>query len=691
MAFRTFALHFTVGERGSHRNKIKSRVKQKTVLVFYPKFSCDPSSPNYTEYCRFAMIKYVPWAGKDPNTLWGGQDATKDEIQQAWATHLESFSREGLPVPDFIRREVEEYYSTPENTEPPNLEPDIDTDELELADFATEEININLDEEELTDPDEVDIQWDRDHDWSEPEHDYDESLDLEAVSQQYQNMIDDFVLDVQAAVDEEIPLNELQLLGREMLIDLVEAADVDAGHRLGIFVGRGGTGKSTTINAAVHTLEEKYGVGCVVKFATTGMAATVISGSTVHSSKHGLGIPVGNRKFKKLSGERLKRLQEKFRNVRLIVIDEYSMLRAKELHYIDQYLRQIAGNDLLFGGFAIVLVGDPAQIPAVLGWTLWDKRGGAQEDKLGQAIYEAFFGKVIELLEVKRVEQEQSEGDDEDSNIPSAARYLEILDRIRDGECTEEDWVLVSKVCSRDTMGEAKWNERFGNDDEITYLFTNNRKVDNHNAKMLKRLNNPIALIEAEHTGNSKKMNSSSFMGLQSFLFDIIYEEGKSAPSLPKFVWVDFADQYKGPSYFPNDATRRGWVPVHPFTATEWSYSGASGNKYDEHTRTMLPLKLAWAWTIWKAQGQTMKGKVVAELSSREPEAGITYTAFSRVTRMLNFGIIGGLTFDRFTSKIRNHVKVAGRQLEESRLREIATRTVTYLRHRIASRNSNDG
>jgi len=257
MPFHTFALLFTVGERGSHRNKIKGRAKQNIVLVFYPKYSPNPRSPNYTEYCRFAMLKYVPWAGKDPSTLWGGQDASDDDIHEAWANHLTSFERDSLPVPDFIRKEVDEYYSNPENVEEPNLEPDIDTEELEPTDFAfrDEEVNINLDDEELTDPDEVDIQWHRNHDWSEPEHDYDEEMDLETVSQQYQNIIDDFVVTVQAAADDDIPLNELQQLGREMLINLVDATEED--EKLGIFVGRGGTGKSTTINAAVRTLEER--------------------------------------------------------------------------------------------------------------------------------------------------------------------------------------------------------------------------------------------------------------------------------------------------------------------------------------------------------------------------------------------------------------------------------------------------
>jgi hypothetical protein len=99
----------------------------------------------------------------------------------------------------------------------------------------------------------------------------------------------------------------------------------------------------------------------------------------------------------------------------------------------------------------------------------------------------------------------------------------------------------------------------------------------------------------------------------------------------------------------------------------------------------MLPLRLAWAWTVWKTQGQTLQDKVVCELGTREPEAGITYTAFSRVTKLVNFGIIGGLTFDRFTTKIQNHPKVAGRKFEESRLRALASATVAMLRQKIAT------
>ena len=335
----------------------------------------------------------------------------------------------------------------------------------------------------------------------------------------------------------------------------------------------------------------------------------------------------------------------------------------------------------------------------MLGRVVWDSsNGGTEADDFGRILYNDLFEQVIELTEVRRVD-----------DIPEAVRFLELMDRLRDGECTEEDWNLVCRTCSKSTMTSVEWNERFGDDvDDVTYLFNTNKEVNQYNNKRLTQLGKPIALIEAEHTGKSKSMSSDNFMGLACGLFlsvcakvvmtsnvclpaglckrtvgtvkDIIYKEGEAPPSLPWFVLVDFGDAYTGPDFFPDRDDRKGWVPVQPYTSTEWTASGSSaGTGVTEHSRTMLPLKLAWAWTTWKVQGQTIRGMLVADLGSKENEHGLSYTAFSRVTRLFNFGIIGGLTLERFTSKIKNQAKVAPRRVEESRLRTLAAATTARL------------
>ena len=93
----------------------------------------------------------------------------------------------------------------------------------------------------------------------------------------------------------------------------------------------------------------------------------------------------------------------------------------------------------------------------------------------------------------------------------------------------------------------------------------------------------------------------------------------------------------------------------------------------------MLPLKLSWAWTIWKAQGQTIKGKVVMNLSKSERECGLTYVAFSRATRLRDIGIVGCFSYERFTSKIKNHKKMEVREEAMADLKDAIADTIRRL------------
>lgn len=183
--------------------------------------------------------------------MWGGEEATDSEIQKVWDDHLNSFAENNLPIPGWIWKEVEDFYSRPANQrhQQLNLEPEIDPSLLEPTEFA-EEFNLNPDDDDEMDPDEVTIQWTRNHEWSVLHHTYADSTYLDAVSEKYKNLVDHFVAAPEAAVDEGKELNGLQRLGCEMIVHLVEAQDADAGDKLGVLIGRGGTGKSTTINAA---------------------------------------------------------------------------------------------------------------------------------------------------------------------------------------------------------------------------------------------------------------------------------------------------------------------------------------------------------------------------------------------------------------------------------------------------------
>ena len=99
--------------------------------------------------------------------------------------------------------------------------------------------------------------------------------------------------------------------------------------------------------------------------------------------------------------------------------------------------------------------------------------------------------------------------------------------------------------------------------------------------------------------------------------------------------------------------------------------------------RTMVPLKLCYAWTIWKAQGQTIRGKVVVDLGKTEKEHGLSYTAFSRVTRFNDIGIVGGLSKERLilVDKVQRQSKMTSRLKEEKRLRTLVNKTKCLLKN----------
>eukprot|EP00957_Ditylum_brightwellii_P168066 12794789-Ditylum_brightwellii.AAC.1 len=117
---------------------------------------------------------------------------------------------------------------------------------------------------------------------------------------------------------------------------------------------------------------------------------------------------------------------------------------------------------------------------------------------------------------------------------------------------------------------------------------------------------------------------------------------------------IDFGSQYTGTTFFPDDGTRKSWVSVHPVTANSYTPSRTPG-QYDEHTCTTFPLRLAWSWTIWKAQGQTIVGEVSLCQGRVEKEHGLTYVALSIVTKFLDIGLHGGTAKNRLCRSIPNH------------------------------------
>ena len=243
----------------------------------------------------------------------------------------------------------------------------------------------------------------------------------------------------------------------------------------------------------------------------------------------------------------------------------------------------------------------------------------------------------------------------------------------------------------------------------MTYLFPTNKQVQEENHRRIRKVGKPILKIESHNSSaRAKSFPADRFCGLQNKVYlcveamvvltmnllpeyglangstgtvkDFVWEgDDRPEETPPTFVWVDFGDEYDGPSFFPRNPTRKGWVPVIRLTKDHFTTS-RSGSTYDTHTRSMIPLRLAWAWTIWKAQGQTIKGILVIDLGGKEQEHGLSYVAFLRSTIFQNVGVQGGLSGKRLTECISKQKKLKKRLEEDQRLRTLASSTLSKFR-----------
>lgn len=153
-----------------------------------------------------------------------------------------------------------------------------------------------------------------------------------------------------------ITLNSQQNIVKNFVISKVHSGE----QLLLILHGGPGTGKSTLINSILDDIP----TGSTLCSATTGIAATLLrEGKTIDSL---LSLQSRMKNSTTLNDSKLSPLQQTFHGIKLIIIDETSMIDYTKLYKIHTRLQQITGNSsLLFGGISILLCGDFYQLPPV--------------------------------------------------------------------------------------------------------------------------------------------------------------------------------------------------------------------------------------------------------------------------------------------------------------------------------------
>ena len=176
-----------------------------------------------------------------------------------------------------------------------------------------------------------------------------------------------------------------------------------------VLYGEGGTGKSRVIQTVAKAFNARGSGHMLVKAAYTGVAASLIDGKTTHAIA---GISLNSKG--QIKGEAKKKLQEFWREVRYLIIDEFSMLSRTFLATLSRNIgigiegAPYAREGHSFGGLNVILCGDLHQFPPVAcakSEALYHPvvlAKDSDEAKIGRRIYEEFSTVVI-LHEQMRV------------------------------------------------------------------------------------------------------------------------------------------------------------------------------------------------------------------------------------------------------------------------------------------------
>ena len=125
--------------------------------------------------------------------------------------------------------------------------------------------------------------------------------------------------------------------------------------------GGAGTGKSHVIDCVSQLVEKIFRTPgddpnspYVLRLAFTGNAASIIKGQTIHSA---LQLPFGNTHV--TMSDKLRDLRRKqLKNLRLIIMDEVSLIKADMLYQIHFRLMEIFQNRMDFGNIGILFLGN---------------------------------------------------------------------------------------------------------------------------------------------------------------------------------------------------------------------------------------------------------------------------------------------------------------------------------------------
>ncbi len=373
--------------------------------------------------------------------------------------------------------------------------------------------------------------------------------------------------------------------------------------------GEPGSGKTHTINRFrdwMRQVGRSYAVT-----ASTGIAATHIGGTTIHSWS-GMGIKdvIIDRDVQNIKNNK-PFVVNKIMAAETLIIDEISMLEAGTLENLDLILRGIRDKGAPFGGLQVVFVGDFFQLPPV------------SKERKARFAFESESWKLAGLTVCYLHEQHRQ----------SDPEFLTILTAMRQGEVTDAHRKRLMA-----------WE---GDPESIkTQLFTHNLDVDRINNEKLAELDGEERVYKMTSSGNEflvtmLKKNCLSPETLRLKVGAVVmFTRNKFEEERTVYVNGTLGKVVGFQGGVPQVETLDG--DVIDAEVEEWSIEDHKmGSKFATKSAAVcqIPLKLAWAVTVHKSQGMSLDAAQVN--LTKAFEYGQGYVAISRVRSLAGLYIKG--------------------------------------------------